>query len=64
MVWQIDPRARTVEVLTAPEQSMTLFVDQTLDGGAVLPGLHVPLRDLCAELDLQGEDVDVIPLPL
>ena len=43
--------ARTVAVLTAPEQSVVLKEAQTLDGGDVLPGFRLPLRDLFAELD-------------
>jgi Uma2 family endonuclease len=54
LVWFVDPDARTVEVYTAPDQSTALNEGDTLDGGAVLPGFAVPLRELFAELDLQG----------
>lgn len=54
LVWRVDPEARTVTVYTAPVQSITLDGSQTLDGGAVLPDLALPLRDLFAELDRQG----------
>jgi Uma2 family endonuclease len=54
LVWFVDPDARTVEVYTAPDQSTVLGEGDTLDGGAVLPGFTLPLRELFAELDLQG----------
>ena len=49
--FSITPRQRTVTVYTAPDQSVGLREDQTLDGGAVLPGFTLPLRELFAELD-------------
>jgi Uma2 family endonuclease len=55
LVWLVDPVARTVEVYTAPEQSMVLHAADTLDGGVVLPGFALPLHKLFAELDHQGE---------
>jgi Uma2 family endonuclease len=51
LVWCVDPRQRTVEVYTAPNQSIVLTQDQTLDGQLVLPGFTLPLRRLFAELD-------------
>jgi Uma2 family endonuclease len=51
LVWIIDPRARTAEVFTAPAASTLLHEADTLDGGVVLPGFTLPLRDLFAELD-------------
>ena len=55
VVWQVDPRMRTVEVFTAPGQATVLHEAQTLDGGVILPGFILLLQELCAELDLQGE---------
>jgi hypothetical protein len=43
-----------VEVFTALEQSTILHEDDTLEGGAVLSGFVLPLRDVFAELDRQG----------
>ncbi len=54
LVWQIDPDARTVAVYSAPEPPTVLAEADTLDGGAVLPGFMLPLRDLFAELDRHG----------
>jgi Uma2 family endonuclease len=55
MSWQVDPRTRTVEVCTAPDQSTVLHEAQTLEGGMILPGFTLPLQELFSELDLQGE---------
>lgn len=55
IVWQVDPRTRTVEVFTAPEQSMILHETHIPDGGTVFPGFTLPLQELFGELDLQGE---------
>jgi Uma2 family endonuclease len=54
LVWEIDPEARTVMVYTAPDKSVTLGAADTLDGGAVLAGFALPLRELFGELDRQG----------
>ena len=54
LVWMIDPRDRTATVFTGPELSRMLDETHTLDGGDVLPGFQLPLRDLFAELDLQA----------
>lgn len=54
LVWEIDPRARTVRVYT----SETAFTDHaaadTLTGDPVLPGFSLPLAQLFAELDRRG----------
>jgi Uma2 family endonuclease len=54
LVWIVDPPARTVAVYTAPEQFTVLTEADTLDGAPVLPGFTLPLRELFAELDRQG----------
>jgi Uma2 family endonuclease len=54
LVWLIDPDGRTVAVYTSPEQVTLLDEGRTLDGGDVLPGFTLALRELFAELDLQG----------
>jgi Uma2 family endonuclease len=55
LVWEVDPRARTVAVYEGPERPTILEVGQTLDGGEVLPGFALTLADLFADLDRQGE---------
>jgi Uma2 family endonuclease len=46
LVWFVLPEKRPVRVYTTPDQFTQLGADQTLDGGAVLPGFALPLRDL------------------
>ena len=46
LVWIIDPESRSVTVWTSPSSSRTLQEDDTLDGGDVLPGFRVPVRDI------------------
>ncbi|MDH3600469.1 MAG: Uma2 family endonuclease [Candidatus Tectomicrobia bacterium] len=55
LAWFVDPVTRTVAVYTAVEQSALLQAEQNLDGGAVLPGFVLPLQELFAELDREGE---------
>ena len=50
LVWLVDPRMRTVSVYTAPDQVRVLGEDDTLDGGDVLPGMVLPLREVFAEV--------------
>jgi Uma2 family endonuclease len=50
LVWMVDPARRTVRVHTAPDQSLLLTEEQALDGGDVLPGLSLPLRQMFARV--------------
>jgi len=45
LVWEVEPATRSVEVFTAPETSTTHDENATLDGGSVLPGFRVAVRD-------------------
>lgn len=54
VVWEIDPRVRTVVVYTSVTASTTLTAADTLDGSPVLPRFTLPLQQLFAELDRQG----------
>jgi len=54
LVWEIDPRARTVRVYTSETAFTDLTAADTLDGGVVLPGFTLPLAQLFAELDRHG----------
>ena len=51
LAWVVDPRKCCVRVYTAPDQSRLLTEDQSLDGGDVLPGLSLPLREVFAQLE-------------
>ena len=46
LVWIVDPEKRTVEVWTSPDDVVTLTEEQTLDGGDLLPGFRLPLREI------------------
>jgi Uma2 family endonuclease len=46
LVWYFDLKAQTVTVYTAPDRATVLDESQTLDGGDVLPGFGLPLREL------------------
>jgi Uma2 family endonuclease len=55
LVWEVDPRTRTVAVYVHDGPPVLILgEDHTLDGGDVLPGFTLPLRDLFAELDRQA----------
>ena len=54
LVWEIDPDRRTASVFdpadpTTPREVLT--AEQSLDGGDVLPGFSLSLKELFAELD-------------
>ncbi|MBI3822558.1 MAG: Uma2 family endonuclease [Planctomycetes bacterium] len=50
-MWVVDPKKRIMVVWTSVKKSFELTEDDTLDGGNVLPGFKLALRDLFAELD-------------
>lgn len=47
-VWIIDPRSRSAEVLSSTADRVAIGEDGALDGGTILPGFEVRLRDLFA----------------
>jgi Uma2 family endonuclease len=51
LVWIFDPATRSARAYTGPDDVVRLDASGTLDGGDVLPGFALPLRDLFAELD-------------
>ncbi|MDQ3693598.1 MAG: Uma2 family endonuclease [Chloroflexota bacterium] len=48
LVWLVDPEAETVTVFGSAASPRVVTIDQTLDGGDVLPGLMLPVRDIFA----------------
>ncbi|MFM9105143.1 MAG: Uma2 family endonuclease, partial [Chloroflexota bacterium] len=48
LVWLADPERRSVTVWTPDEAPRTLHPGDTLDGGAVLPGLALPVAAVFA----------------
>ncbi len=51
LVWVVYPRSRAIYVYHAPTQITVLGVEDTLDGGDVLPGFTVKIGNLFAVLD-------------
>lgn len=54
LVWEVDPRSRSVAISRSADDQTWLDATQTLDGGVVLPGFLLPLADLFGELDRRG----------
>jgi Uma2 family endonuclease len=54
LVWYIDPSKRTVQVYTAVDRSTLLDESHALDGGDVLPGFSLSIRDWFAEAERTG----------
>ena len=50
LVWQVNPRKRTVDVYTTPDEFTSLTATDTLDGGDVLPGFRLPVKALFINL--------------
>lgn len=50
LVWEVNPRRRTVAVYTDERQSRRLTAADTLDGGDVLPGFTLPVAELFQHL--------------
>lgn len=46
LVWYVDPEAQGITVYTAPEQWVELGIEDVLDGGNVLAGFQLSIRDL------------------
>jgi Uma2 family endonuclease len=49
MVWYVNPKQRTLRVYTARDRSVLLREDDVLDGGDVLPGFALSIRDWFVE---------------
>ena len=45
LVWYVDPRARVVRVYKSYDDCVTLTEDDELDGGHVLPGFRLSIRE-------------------
>lgn len=48
LVWVVDPKKESAEVYTSPAKKKELSKDSVLDGGKVLPGFKLSLKDLFA----------------
>jgi Uma2 family endonuclease len=45
LVWYLDPETRTVRVYNSPAEVTKLGEEETLEGGEVLPGFRLPIRE-------------------
>jgi Uma2 family endonuclease len=52
LVWFVDPLKRTATVYASATKFKILTPDDTLDGGKVLPGFKLPVKNLFANLGL------------
>jgi len=46
VVWEIDPESRSANVFTGPSAATPVAADGTLEGGEILPGFVLSLREL------------------
>ena len=46
LVWSIDQGKQIIEVYTSVRDVTILSIDDTLDGGTLLPGIAIPVRTL------------------
>jgi Uma2 family endonuclease len=53
LVWEIDPDTQSARVYTTPDSFQEIGPDGALDGGDVLPGFILPLRQLFARAGRQ-----------
>jgi Uma2 family endonuclease len=53
LVWEINPKKQSARVYTSPTQFQEIDPDGALDGGDVLPGFVLPLRQLFARAGRQ-----------
>ncbi len=51
LVWLVDPDSRIVDVHTAPDQRERLTEKDILDGGSVVPGFRLSLKELFARVE-------------
>jgi Uma2 family endonuclease len=51
LAWLIDPATQTAEVYTSPNEVHRVGKNQALDGGDVLPGFRLPLKQLFARAE-------------
>lgn len=54
LVWYVDPPTRSARVYTSPETCTQIGPDGTLDGGDVLPGFRVVMRDWFERAERKG----------
>lgn len=56
LVWIVDPKNKSIRVLTGREDERLVGTEGLLDGGAVLPGFSVPVGEIFAAVQLGDEE--------
>jgi Uma2 family endonuclease len=51
LVWFVDPRTRTVQVFTAPDEVVALTEADVLGGGDVVTGFSLPVKSIFEQLE-------------
>src|SRR5262249_41457556 len=51
LVWEINPKKQSARVYTSPNRFQEIGPDGVLDGGDVLPGFMLPLKQLFARAE-------------
>lgn len=54
LVWYIDPKTQAAQVYHSPKRCAIISKDGLLDGGKVLPGFSLSLKELFARADRAG----------
>jgi Uma2 family endonuclease len=49
LLWVVEPETKTVEIYTPGQKARRIRVTETLDGGAVLPGFTLVVKDIFPE---------------
>ena len=49
LVWIIDPKLQVIDVYTDPDQFTQIGGEQSLEGGAVLPGFTLAVSDIFSQ---------------
>jgi len=56
LLWVVDPDAQTVEVYAPDKKAQRLTIDAILDGGSVLLGFTLPIKDIFPEKPPQDKE--------
>ncbi|HEV3167669.1 MAG TPA: hypothetical protein VGZ22_26930 [Isosphaeraceae bacterium] len=51
LVWYVDPKPRIVRVFTSLDHEESFGEDRILEGGELLPGFALSIRDFFAQAD-------------
>jgi Uma2 family endonuclease len=46
LYWEVYPKSQSIDVYAPGKPLLTIGIDGVLDGGDVLPGLQIPVKEL------------------